>query len=90
MIVAAGPLANFVLAILIFTMINMFVGKDITPAVIDEVQDDSPAFVGGMQKNDRILYIDNNKVESILQVSTFINTSTACLLYTSPSPRARG
>ena len=54
----------------------MFVGKDITPAVIDEVQNDSPAFVGGMQKNDRILYIDNNKVESILQVSTYINTST--------------
>ena len=76
-IVAAGPLANYVLAILIFTMINMFVGKDMTPAVIDEVQEDSPAFVAGMQKNDRILYIDNNKVESILQVSTYINTSTA-------------
>ena len=76
-IVAAGPLANFVLAILIFTMINMFVGKDITPAVIDEVQEDSPAFIAGMKKNDRILYIENNKVESILQVSTYINTSTA-------------
>ena len=77
LIVAAGPLANFVLAILIFTMINMFVGKDITPAVIDEVREDSPAFVAGIQQNDRILYIDNNKVESILQVSTYINTSTA-------------
>jgi len=76
-IVVAGPLANFVLAILIFTMINMFVGKDLTPAIIDEVQKDSPAFVAGMQKNDKIISIDNKKVESILEVSTFINISTS-------------
>tara|TARA_Y100000590_G_scaffold117778_1_gene134760 strand:- start:10397 stop:11503 length:1107 start_codon:yes stop_codon:yes gene_type:complete len=76
-IVAAGPLANFVLAILIFAMINMFVGKDMTPAVIHEVQEDSPALVAGMKKNDKIISIDNNKVESILEVSTFINTSTS-------------
>ena len=76
-IVAAGPLANFVLAILIFFLINMFVGKDMTPAIIEEVQKDSPAFAANMKKNDRIISIDNNKVESILQVSTFINTSTS-------------
>ena len=76
-IVAAGPLANFVLAILIFVMINMFVGKDMTPAVIEEVQKDSPAFIAGLKKNDKIISIDNNKVESILEVSTFINTSSA-------------
>ena len=77
LIVAAGPLANFFLAILIFTMINMFVGKDLTPALVDEVQKDSPAFVANMKKNDTIIYIDNRKVESILEVSTFINISTA-------------
>jgi len=75
-IVAAGPLANFVLAILIFIFINMSVGKDITPAVIAEVQPDSPANTAGFKAQDRILSIDNNKVESILEVSTFINTST--------------
>jgi len=75
-IVAAGPLANFVLAIFIFLIINLFVGKDMTPAVISEVQQDSPAFAAGMKENDKIISIDNNKVESILQVSTFINTST--------------
>ena len=75
-IVAAGPLANFVLAILIFVIINLFVGKDFTPAVVDEVVKDSPAFVAGMKKNDNIISIDNKKVESILEVSTFINLST--------------
>ena len=75
-IVVAGPLANFVLAILIFFFINVFVGKDLTPAIINEVQKDSPAFVSGLKKNDVILSIDNQKVESILEVSTFINVST--------------
>ena len=75
-IVAAGPLANFVLAIIIFAFINMTVGKDMTPAVIDEVVQESPAYIAGFKKNDKIIFIDKNKVESILQVSTFINTST--------------
>jgi regulator of sigma E protease len=55
----------------------MFAGKDFTPAVIDEVQKDSPAEVAGMQKNDVILEIDNNKVESILDVSKLILMSTS-------------
>tara|TARA_B100001123_G_scaffold151895_1_gene175658 strand:+ start:682 stop:1788 length:1107 start_codon:yes stop_codon:yes gene_type:complete len=76
-IVAAGPLANFVLAMLIFVIINMVSGKDLTPAVVDEVQENSPAFIAGMKKNDKIIFIDNKKVESILEVSTFINTSTS-------------
>jgi len=76
-IVAAGPLANFILAILIFTVINLTVGKDITPAIIDEVQKDSPAFISGFKKGDKIISIDNNKVESVLEVSTFINSSTS-------------
>jgi len=75
-IVAAGPLANFILAIFIFLIINLIAGKDMTPAVISEVQQDSPAYIAGMKKNDKIISIDNNKVESILKVSTFINTST--------------
>jgi len=53
------------------------VGKDMTPAIVSEVQENSPAFVSGMKKNDKILFIDNKKVESILQVSTFINISTS-------------
>ena len=77
LIVAAGPLANFALAIIIFSIINMFVGKDLTPAVIDEVTINSPAYEAGIQKNDKIISIDNNKVQSILEISIFISTSTA-------------
>ena len=78
LIVAAGPFANFILAILIFTFIYMFAGKDFTPAQIQEVQKDSPAYASKHFKNgDVILSINNNKVNSILEVSTYINASTS-------------
>ena len=77
LIVVAGPIANFVLAIIIFAFIYMFVGKDFTPAQIQEVQKDSPAYSSGIKSGDIILSIDNKKVKSILNVSTYINTSTS-------------
>tara|TARA_B100001123_G_scaffold207528_1_gene234988 strand:- start:118 stop:1227 length:1110 start_codon:yes stop_codon:yes gene_type:complete len=77
LIVFGGPLANFLLAILIFLSIYMFIGKDFTPALIDEVQKDSPAEIAGLMKNDVIIEIDNNKVESILDVSKYIAMSTS-------------
>ena len=76
LVVAAGPLANFLLAILIFSFIYMFAGKDFTPAQIQEVQKDSPAYLSGVKSGDVILSINNKKVTSILDVSTYINTST--------------
>ena len=76
LIVFGGPLANFLLAIVIFFSIYTFIGKDFTPAVINEVQKDSPAMIGGLQQNDIIIEIDGNKVNSIMDVSKFITTST--------------
>tara|TARA_B100000963_G_C22597965_1_gene658798 strand:- start:192 stop:1304 length:1113 start_codon:yes stop_codon:yes gene_type:complete len=80
LIVFGGPLANFLLALVIFFSIYTFVGKDFTPAVINEVQKDSPAMVGGLKQNDIILEIDGNKVESIMDVSKFITMSTADII----------
>ena len=77
LIVAAGPIANFILAIVIFLFIYMFVGKDFTPAAINEVQKDSPAEVAGLMKNDVILEIDGTEVKSILDVSKLITMSTS-------------
>ena len=76
LIVAAGPLANFLLAIIIFFSIYTFIGKDFTPAVINEVQKDSPAMTAGLKNNDIIISIDGNKVKSIMDVSKFITLST--------------
>ena len=76
LIVFGGPLANFLLALAIFFSIYTFVGKDFTPAVINEVQKDSPAMIGGLKQNDIILEIDGNKVKSIMEVSKYITMST--------------
>jgi regulator of sigma E protease len=54
----------------------MFVGKDFTPAVINEVQIESPAAEAGLKKNDIILEIDDTKVKSLLDVSKLITMST--------------
>ena len=79
-IVAAGPIANFILAAFIFLFIYMFVGKDFTPAVINEVQVESPAEKAGLKKNDVILEIDGTEVNSILDVSKLITMSTSELI----------
>ena len=68
LIVVAGPLANFLLAILIFTFIYMFNGKDFTPAQINEVQEDSPAYTAGRKSGDLIHSINVKKINSILEV----------------------
>ena len=76
LIVFGGPLSNFLLALVIFFSIYTFVGKDFTPAVINEVQKDSPAMMGGLKNQDVILEIDGNEVKSIMEVSKFITMST--------------
>ena len=76
LIAFGGPLANFILAFVIFVGVFMFVGKDMTPASISEVQKESPAEVYGLKQNDILLNIDGNKVESLLDVSKFIMLST--------------
>ncbi|MDA7806689.1 site-2 protease family protein [Candidatus Pelagibacter sp.] len=76
LIVFGGPLANFLLAILIFFSVYTFAGKDFTPAVINEVQKDSPAMVAGLKDNDIVVSIDGNEVKSIMEVSKYIMMST--------------
>ncbi len=76
LIVFGGPLANFLLAILIFFSVYTFAGKDFTPAVINEVQKDSPAMVAGLKDNDIVVSIDGNEVKSIMEISKYIMMST--------------
>ena len=70
-----GPLANFILAFVIFVGIFMIIGKDFTPASISEVLKDSPAETYGLKENDVILKINSQKINSILDVSKYIKLS---------------
>ena len=80
LIVAAGPFANFLLAIFIFAFIYMFAGKDFTPAQIQEVQLDSPAYEVGIKPGDIINSINDKEVKSIMEVSAFINSSSSNII----------
>src|SRR5947209_7439573 len=51
-IVAAGPIANFILAIVIFTALFTFFGKPSTTARVDTVQAGSAAAAAGFQSGD--------------------------------------
>ena len=72
LVVAAGPLANFALAILIFSFIYMFAGKDFTPAQIQEVQKDGPAYSSGIKTGDIIPLIKNCELLITFDLSTTI------------------
>ena len=62
-IVAAGPLANFVLSIALLSALFVFAGRPITPAVIETVLEDTAAEDAGFQPGDRIIMIDGRAID---------------------------
>ena len=61
-IVVAGPLFNFILAFFVFWGIFMAGIPMIAPEV-GEVQDASPAMLGGIKPGDRVISINDKKIE---------------------------
>ncbi len=74
-IVAAGPIANFILAILIFAGIFMFYGKQASPARIDTVVADSAAAKAGLKTGDLVLMIDGKKIETFTDMQRIVSVS---------------
>ena len=58
LIVVAGPVANFLLAALLFMSIFAFNGKPYTSSVITRVSEGSPAEMGGLKVGDHIVEAD--------------------------------
>lgn len=71
-IVAAGPIANYLFAALIFTLIFAVHGKDISPPVVSAVRAGSPAAEGGLQPGDRIVTLNGGKVTDFGDVLEFV------------------
>jgi regulator of sigma E protease len=72
-IVAAGPIANFVLAILIFAGIFMLYGKQSMTARVDSVQADSPAAAAGFQPGDLVLSINGRAIENFNEMKRIVS-----------------
>ncbi|MBC7576895.1 MAG: site-2 protease family protein, partial [Tardiphaga sp.] len=71
-IVAAGPIANFILAIVIFTALFTFFGKPSTTAQVDTVQAGSAAATAGFQPGDIIKAIDGSAIGSFSDMQRIV------------------
>lgn len=63
-IVAAGPISNFLLAIAIFASVLFFLGEPIQPPKIGGVQKGSPAEAAGLQAGDIVTKISGQAIDS--------------------------
>jgi len=79
-VVAAGPIANFLLAIGIFAGIFMTVGKQTTSARVDAVQSGSAAEAASFKPGDLVLTINGEKIESFSDMQRIVSISAGALL----------
>ncbi len=74
-IVAAGPIANFLLAILVFALTFTFVGVNVTAPRVDELVADSAAAKAGFKSGDVIVGIDGQSIESFADMQRIVSAS---------------
>jgi regulator of sigma E protease len=74
-IVAAGPIANFILAIAIFAGLNYVNGRQVLDPRVDVVQAGSAAERAGFQPNDLIVSIDGRQIESFSDMQRIVSAS---------------
>jgi regulator of sigma E protease len=80
-IVAAGPIANFVLAIVIFTLIFSIYGREVMTPRVDSVVPNSPAAEAGFRPGDVVVSIDGRKVSSFSDLQKIVNLSAGETLH---------
>src|SRR3981189_874338 len=76
-IVAAGPIANFLLAIVIFTCLFTFFGKPSTTARVDQVEAGSAAAAAGFPGGGVCPAIDGNPVGSFSDMQRIVGVRAA-------------
>jgi regulator of sigma E protease len=74
-IVAAGPLANFVLAIVIFAGMALYYGKPSSIPRVDALQPDSVAASAGFKVGDVVISIDGHAIESFADMQRVVSTN---------------
>lgn len=74
LIVAAGPVFNFFLAIFIFYLLYQFAGVYLASPVVGKVVENSPALEAGIQPGDIIKEINAEPIESYEDIAKIIST----------------
>jgi len=74
-IVAAGPFANFILAIVIFAGLFFFFGKPSTLAQVETVEPGSAAETAGFKPGDIVTAIDGSTIDSFVDMQRIVSTN---------------
>ena len=74
-VVVAGPVANFLLAIVLYAGLNAVVGVRVLPAYVDAVVANSPAARAGFMPGDKIVAIGNNKIEKFDDLQRIVGSN---------------
>ena len=71
-VILAGPLTNFVFAILLFTGLYLVEGRWVAPTVVGKVVANSPAERAGLRRGDRIVALDGVAVATFDDLVTLV------------------
>src|SRR6185369_12829163 len=72
-VAASGPLANFILAIVILTGLSFYSGHTIVTPVIGQVTAGSPAAMAGMRSGDLVTKVDDTVITDFQQLPQIIS-----------------
>jgi regulator of sigma E protease len=75
-IVAAGPIFNLLLALIIFCGFYMVAGVHVMTPEIGQIREDSPASKGGLLKGDIIVSVDGKQTQNWPQIKRIIEGNT--------------
>ncbi|RZJ18718.1 MAG: RIP metalloprotease RseP [Brevundimonas sp.] len=76
LVTAAGPIANFILAIVIFTVLFTAVGVELRPANVAQVQPGSPAASAGFRAGDVITAVNGKTITDAGEVTRVVALSS--------------
>ena len=77
LVVAGGPMANFLLAMVIFTLLFSIVGVAQRPARVIEVAPESPAATAGFLVGDVITHVNDRPIEDSTEVTRYVALNSA-------------
>jgi len=73
LIVLAGPIANFILAMFVFAMLAMAIGTSHRAAVVGSVLPDTPAAAAGFEVGDKILSMDGKAIPYFIDLQRHVS-----------------
>jgi regulator of sigma E protease len=80
-VVAAGPIANFLLALVIFTGLFYFEGRQILTPRIESVIEGGRAAAAGFRKGDLVVSIDGERIEGFQDMQRIVSASAETPLH---------